>query len=139
MTPLLSLLLSGLPGGLWRHDAFGQHELELVTSFDHTVVVVDVTDGADKEQLLQQLASSLNFPSWFGNNWDALHDVLSDETLDPSLPDLIVVKAATTAGANESDLATLVDVCSDAARQDGPGYLFVGSAFESVRPLGQID
>ena len=35
--------------------------------------------GADsKEALLERLALALGFPAWFGGNWDALEDCLSD-------------------------------------------------------------
>ena len=31
-----------------------------------------------KEKLLQNIAAALDFPDWFGANWDALEDCLSD-------------------------------------------------------------
>jgi RNAse (barnase) inhibitor barstar len=33
---------------------------------------------ADKEELLKNIAAALHFPKWFGQNWDALEDCLTD-------------------------------------------------------------
>jgi Barstar (barnase inhibitor) len=33
---------------------------------------------AKKEKLLQNIAAALAFPDWFGHNWDALEDCLTD-------------------------------------------------------------
>src|SRR5512134_3474215 len=39
---------------------------------------VDLAGAADKEALLEHLAQALGFPDWFGGNWDALEDCLTD-------------------------------------------------------------
>ncbi len=39
---------------------------------------LDGAEMTDKEQLMQEFAAVLNFPDYFGGNWDALHDCLSD-------------------------------------------------------------
>ncbi|MDR2016723.1 MAG: barstar family protein [Burkholderiales bacterium] len=41
--------------------------------------VVDIADVHNKTQLLDRLAEALEFPDYFGHNWDALYDVLCDE------------------------------------------------------------
>ena len=33
---------------------------------------------AEKAQLLKDIAAALGFPHWFGHNWDALEDCLTD-------------------------------------------------------------
>jgi RNAse (barnase) inhibitor barstar len=40
--------------------------------------VVDLQHCADKVALLEQVAGTLMFPSWFGHNWDAFFDCLVD-------------------------------------------------------------
>lgn len=39
---------------------------------------VDLSSVRDKTALFKHLAAALEFPSWFGHNWDALADCLSD-------------------------------------------------------------
>ena len=41
---------------------------------------VSLEGVADKDALLQRFAASLAFPEWFGANWDALEDCLTDFT-----------------------------------------------------------
>jgi RNAse (barnase) inhibitor barstar len=40
--------------------------------------VVDLADCVEKPALLQRIADTLLFPSWFGHNWDAFFDCLVD-------------------------------------------------------------
>jgi hypothetical protein len=35
-------------------------------------------DASEKSALLERIARTLAFPSWFGGNWDALEDCLTD-------------------------------------------------------------
>jgi RNAse (barnase) inhibitor barstar len=39
---------------------------------------IDLGGCIDKQELLQRIAAALSFPDWFGHNWDALSDALSD-------------------------------------------------------------
>ena len=39
---------------------------------------LDVVAIEAKEELFDSLARALDFPQWFGRNWDALEDVLDD-------------------------------------------------------------
>jgi RNAse (barnase) inhibitor barstar len=40
---------------------------------------VDIADVHNKTQMLERFAETLEFPDYFGHNWDALYDVLCDE------------------------------------------------------------
>jgi RNAse (barnase) inhibitor barstar len=42
------------------------------------VVRIDLARLASKTGLLGRAARALNFPEWFGKNWDALNDCLTD-------------------------------------------------------------
>lgn len=39
---------------------------------------IDLAGCVDKAGLLARLAAALQFPAWFGHNWDALADCLTD-------------------------------------------------------------
>lgn len=43
-----------------------------------SAAVADLAGCHDKEELLARLAVALEFPDWFGRNWDALFDCLAD-------------------------------------------------------------
>ncbi|WP_329599134.1 barstar family protein [Streptomyces pseudovenezuelae] len=47
------------------------------------VVTLDLDRVTDKAGLMDRCARDLRLPDWFGRNWDALADVLSDPDLWP--------------------------------------------------------
>ncbi|MEV7503526.1 barstar family protein [Streptomyces sp. NPDC093018] len=51
---------------------------------DRRVVTLDLTGVTDKSGLLDAVARALHLPDWFGRNWDALLDSLSDPSVWPS-------------------------------------------------------
>lgn len=155
MTPLLSLLLNGLPPGLWHLDRFDSVQRRLVESFDHGIVIIDIDPRGEKLDLLDRVADRLGFPEWFGRNWDALSDALFDlpRSLDhpaptPSSPtgdraDLIVIRAvdrphADLTGDAEpgADAAVLLDIFSEVADQAGRCVVAAGMAVGSAPTAG---
>jgi hypothetical protein len=50
----------------------------LATSLGLEAIRVDLTGCEDKAGLLERIAAALGFPDWFGDNWDALYDCLTD-------------------------------------------------------------
>ena len=51
---------------------------EVLDAVKATDMVVAKVRFAPKEELLKNIAQALDFPDWFGHNWDALEDCLSD-------------------------------------------------------------
>jgi hypothetical protein len=47
------------------------------------VVTLDLDGVSDKAALMDRCAGALTLPDWFGRNWDALADSLSDHTVWP--------------------------------------------------------
>ena len=65
-----------------------------------------------KEALLKDIAAALNFPEWFGGNWDALEDCLFDLSWRNAVGHLLVFEDASPG----DDLGVLIDVLRAAAQ-----------------------
>ena len=48
-------------------------------------ITIDCTAIRTREDFHAALAQALDFPAWYGNNLDALHDLLTDITADTTL------------------------------------------------------
>jgi hypothetical protein len=66
---------------------------------------------ADKAALLDNMASALGFPDWFGHNWDALEDCLTDLSWRDA-PGTVLLIESPHAG---DDLGVLVDILRSSA------------------------
>ena len=85
--------------------------------------------GAGKQSLLRTLATSLEFPDYFGMNWDALVDCLQDFTWSPLDRGLVlVIKGSNDFWASEPRTAgTLVEIWLSSAEfwsKQGGGVAF---------------
>ncbi len=54
------------------------------TEMTDLAVTLDLDGVTDKAGLMDRCALTLEFPDWFGRNWDALADSLSDPTVWPT-------------------------------------------------------
>jgi RNAse (barnase) inhibitor barstar len=66
---------------------------------------------ADKVQLLKNLAVALGFPDWFGHNWDALEDCLTDLSWREAPAHVLLIEAAKPG----DDLGVLIDILRSSA------------------------
>jgi hypothetical protein len=107
-TKLLSLLSDPAQSGVYRVP----HERDIRDALSaDTHDVVRVSLGAGKEAMLASIAGSLVFPDWFGANWDALEDCLTDLAWRPDRPRVILFHQAV----KDDDLGILLDVLASAA------------------------
>lgn len=51
---------------------------------------INLRDVHDKPSLMQAWQRDLHLPEWFGQNWDALYDVLTDSAVCPDLSVLLL-------------------------------------------------
>jgi RNAse (barnase) inhibitor barstar len=55
-------------------------------------VRVDLSGCADKAEFLARVADALDFPKWFGGNWDAFFDCLTDLGWRPATGYLLILE-----------------------------------------------
>lgn len=75
---------------------------------------VSLAGALEKSELLARLARGLHFPAWFGGNWDALEDCLTDLSWLEGDGHVLLLEDGS--GLNADDLGILVDVLSSSAR-----------------------
>jgi RNAse (barnase) inhibitor barstar len=82
MTDLRALLTKGLRPGVYRWVSSGSTDAvrREVAAAGWDFVLLDTSDIHDKAGFLDLCATAFDFPRWFGRNWDALADSLSDRS-----------------------------------------------------------
>jgi len=95
-----------------------------------SAITIDLGDCTDKAKLLARIAAALDFPDWFGHNWDALSDCLGDLSWLPADGYLITLAGTQTLrAAAPSDWETLLEILAEAAglwqEQGTPFHVFL--------------
>jgi RNAse (barnase) inhibitor barstar len=106
---------------------------------------VDCSGVATKEGLLRAIAETLAFPDWFGENWDALEDCLTDLSWhDASGYVLVLENCGALSRTNPEVFETAMEIFDSAAEywydEDVPFWVFVGGADPEqfdLPPVGQ--
>jgi RNAse (barnase) inhibitor barstar len=82
MTDLPTLLTEGLRPGVyrWQSDLTPDEVRRDVADAGWDFVLLDTTEIHDKSGFLDLCATAFDLPRWFGRNWDALADSLSDRS-----------------------------------------------------------
>ena len=112
--------------------------LEVVRASGLRLADVPLAGVTDKDELLRRIAKALEFPQWFGGNWDALEDCLSD--LSWRRADGWVVLLREFDSVQGDDLGVLVDVLAGVAEfWAGRGKLFFAVFIDPSRSLGLPD
>lgn len=96
-------------------DALGRHFVSL-----------SLGDAADKEEILTQFARALDMPRWFGANWDALYDCLTDLSWLPDGAFTVAISGAVPDPETRETLRQILEDACQAWQQDGkPFHVFV--------------
>ena len=82
----------------------------------YVVFHVDLAHARDKEGLLAAIGRDMAFPEWFGANWDALADCLTDLGWRPAEGYLVLLEHCDIPRARaESDLVAALQIFEEAA------------------------
>src|SRR5258706_9005825 len=74
---------------------------------------IDLRRVAGKPALLERLAGALEFPRWFGGNWDALEDCVSDLSWIKADGHVLLIEGAAALPADERGI--FVEILASAA------------------------
>jgi RNAse (barnase) inhibitor barstar len=98
-------------------DAAAAALCTLAASLDMNAARIDLAGCADKASFLERTAEALSFPAWFGGNWDAFFDCLTDLGWLPGRVGHVLVFERTDAMRRESPeaLDTAITILGDAA------------------------
>ena len=77
------------------------------------VLRISLSGATDKQALMQRIAAALQFPDWFGGNWDALEDCLADLSWSKAGGHVLMFEGAADLPADERGI--LVDILASVA------------------------
>lgn len=110
MSKLLQRLRDPARSGVYRASRVDEI---LDAAKDSGLLLATVKAGKDKAELLQSIARALDFPDWFGHNWDALNDCLSDLSWHDAPGHVVMFEQWEPLGSEVRD--ALIDVLASAA------------------------
>ena len=117
---------------------------EAAENLDYPLHRVNLAQVTDKEAFLEAVGKALNFPDWYGHNWDALADCLTDLSWMAADGYVIILEHSDGfAEAAPTDFAMALSVFQDAAdtwREEGtPFWTLVGTADDSTDWLQDME
>jgi RNAse (barnase) inhibitor barstar len=107
------------------------------------LVRVDLKGVRDKQGLLDAVAKALRFPEWFGGNWDALQDCLTDLSWNKARGYVVLLEhGAEFTQCAPREIAAAIEVFESVAEywaeQDKPFWTLLGgikTPVPGVKPL----
>ena len=113
MGKLLQRLKDPARSGVYR-SARADEVLDAARAGNPLVSRVSLAGVRDKGELLARISRALRFPDWFGGNWDALEDCLTDLSWLNAEGHVLLIEDA--AGLGADDFGVFKDVLSSSAQ-----------------------
>ena len=105
---------------------------EVVEAARETGLRLEIVPFATKPALLKNIAAALAFPYWFGQNWDAVEDCLTDLSWSRAAGHVLLFDGARVG----DDFGVLVDVLTSSAEYwAGRGYPFFAVFIDATAAL----
>ena len=142
---LRALLLDPSNNGVYYFDRNDREDLaEAAVNAGLRVAPIDFADCAGKHDALARIALALQFPEWFGGNWDALADAIADLSWLPEGGQLLLFDNAWDWRERDGeDFAVLLDICGEAAqgwtRERRPFWAVIPLPAEQLTVVGRDD
>jgi hypothetical protein len=112
MSKLLQRLSDASKSGVYRASRTDEI-LDATQGSGLQVARIGLAGAASKEVLMERVASAMHFPGWFGGNWDALEDCLTDLSWSNAAGHVLLIEDARELSDDERGI--LVDVLTAAA------------------------
>src|ERR1700687_2152570 len=112
MSKLLQRLSDSSKSGVYRTSR-ADEILDAARGSALKIARIGLKGVSEKEALMQHIAQALEFPRWFGGNWDALEDCLTDLSWSKSSGHVLLIEGA--AGLPADERGILVDILAAAA------------------------
>ena len=96
------------------------NDSEAYDSIPKQAINIPIDNVLNKEILLKSVAKACDFPAYFGHNWDALWDCLTDSNIQYLKLDLTAVEKI-----NTEDFNVFKSIIEDACRNFGQPQLWV--------------
>ena len=112
MSKLLQRLSDASKSGVYRATR-ADEILDAMQGSGLRIVRIGLAGAARKEALMERVARSLEFPRWFGGNWDALEDCLTDLSWSAAGGHVLLIEGAGEMNGDERGI--FVDILASAA------------------------
>ena len=90
--------------------------VRLAQSLGLDAVRIDLDGCSEKSEFLERAAAALEFPAWFGGNWDAFFDCLADLSWRPARGHVLVFENTADMRRHAPEaLDTAITILADAA------------------------
>jgi barstar (barnase inhibitor) len=136
MSKLLQRLGDASRSGVYRTSR-SDEILDATEGSDLRVARISLAGASGKQAVMERVAAALQFPQWFGANWDALEDCLTDLSWTGAGGHVLLIEGAD--GLPRDEGGIFIDILASAAawwaERGRPFFaVFVGAAPRAQLP-----